>query len=128
MWLRILLVAVVVCGSFEAQAHKRFARKLGVDCIECHESPEGAGPRNIIGQYYQATGELPADRSPAMMKLVESTVDRWLLDLLSKPPTIRWRHTPLDALVEAPHMTLTPAALCSRLAPTRVWTRCSAWS
>jgi hypothetical protein len=110
MWLRILLVAVVVCGSFEAQAHKRFARKLGVDCIECHESPEGAGPRNIIGQYYQATGELPADRSPAMMKLVESTVDRWLLDLLSKPPTIRWRHTPLDALVEAPHMTLTPAA------------------
>ena len=32
---------------------------------------------NLIGQYFQATAELPLDRSPATMKLVESTVDRW---------------------------------------------------
>jgi hypothetical protein len=110
MWLRFLVVAVVLVGGAEAQAHKRFARKHGVECIECHESAEGGGPRNLIGQYYQAKGELPVDRSPQMMKLVESTVDRWLLDLLSRPPTIRWRHTVLDDLPEVPQRTLTPAA------------------
>jgi hypothetical protein len=96
-------------GAGPAVAHKRYAKKLGVDCIECHESPEGGGPRNLIGQYYQATGNLPADRSPAMMKLVEGTVDRWLMEQLAQPPTVRWRHTALVDAVEAPPRTYTPA-------------------
>ena len=100
--LRLVLLASVLRASTTAQAHKRFARKLGVECKECHESPEGGGPRNLIGQYFQATSELPIDRSPQTMKLVESTVDRWLINLLSKPPTLRWRHVALDKMSEEP--------------------------
>jgi hypothetical protein len=107
IWLFVVMVAVV--GASEASAHKRYARQLGVKCKECHESPEGGGPRHLIGQYYQATGELPLDRSPQGMKLIESTVDRWLLEQLSKPPTIRWGHTPLSAMPEVPPPTFTPA-------------------
>jgi hypothetical protein len=103
------LVAVVLASSTTAHAHKRYARKLGVECKECHESPEGGGPRNLIGQYYQATAELPADRSPPMMKLVEGTVDRWLMEQLSQPPTVRWRHTTLAAAPESPPRTYTLA-------------------
>jgi len=105
-----LVVVVAAVGSAEASAHKRFARKHGVECIECHDSPEGGGPRNLIGQYYQATSELPVDRSPATMRIVESAVDRWLLDLLGKPPTIRFRHTALTDLAEAPAPARTQAA------------------
>lgn len=106
--LLVLLLAMVT--SSQAAAHKRFARKLGVECKECHTSPEGGGPRNLLGQYFQATGDLPVDRSPQTMKLVESTVDRWLLDVLSKPPTLRWRHVPLDQLSEEPAHVYTPAS------------------
>lgn len=107
-----LLVAIALSAfaTTPASAHKRFARKLGVECKECHESPEGGGPRHLIGQYYQATSELPVDRSPETMKLVESTVDRWLLDLLSVPPTIRWRRTALDDLETTTTPSFTPAA------------------
>ena len=109
---RLLLLGVVLLTltSTSAQAHKRFARKLGVKCKECHEAPEGGGPRNLIGQYYQASAELPVDRSPQTMKLVESTVDRWLIDLLSKPPTLRWRHRPLAQMPEEPTHRYTPAS------------------
>ena len=119
--LRFLLVVTLLSTSLlstSASAHKRFARKLGVKCIECHESPEGGGPRNLIGQYYQATAELPLDRSPQTMKLVESTVDRWVLELLSTPPTLRWRHKPLEQMSEEPARTYSPApdsALLRRL-------------
>ena len=106
--LLLLLVATAV-GSTSASAHKRFARKLGVECKECHVSPEGGGPRNLLGQYFQATGELPVDRSEQTMKLVESTVDRWLLDVLAVPPVLRWRHTSLEELPEEPTRTYTPA-------------------
>ncbi len=105
----ILVVIVAVLGATESTAHKRFARKLGVRCKECHESPEGGGPRHLIGQYFQATGELPLDRSPRGMQLIESTVDRWVLEELSRPPTIRWRRTGLDALPELPEPRSTPA-------------------
>ncbi len=122
--LRLFVIATVLLASTTgpqvpaAQAHKRFARKLGVQCKECHQSPEGGGPRNLIGQYFQATSELPLDRSPQTMKLVESTVDRWLLELLADPPTVRWRHVPLAQLSAEPARTYTPAppsALLRRL-------------
>jgi hypothetical protein len=97
----VLVVAATLLSSTSALAHKKFARRYGVECKECHESAAGGGPRNLIGQYFQATNELPIDRSPQTMKLVESTVDRWMLEVLSKPPTIRWRHTPVTALPDA---------------------------
>ncbi len=107
--LTALLVVTTTLSATSASAHKRYARKLGVECKECHVSPEGGGPRNLLGQYFQAKGELPVDRSPQTMKLVESTVDRWLLEVLSVPPTLRWRHVPLAALPEAPAHTYTKA-------------------
>src|SRR5688500_4619727 len=113
--LALLTALASTAVSAPAQAHKRFARKLGVECKECHESAEGGGPRNLIGQYFQATGELPLDRSPQGMKLIESTVDRWLFEVLSKPPVLRWRHVPLEALPEEPARVYTKASDASVL-------------
>lgn len=110
VWRFLVVVSLVVAVSPSAQAHKRFARKLGVECKECHESPEGGGPRNLIGQYYQATQELPIDRSPTTMKMVETTVDRWLMELLEKPPVLRWGYVPLEKMVEEPARVYTPAS------------------
>jgi hypothetical protein len=96
-WMRVVLgvVGIVgVLGASSATAHRRFARKEGVKCTECHVAPEGGGPRTLLGQYYQATQTLPADRSATTMKLVQGTVDRWLDEMLSVPPVIRWRYTP----------------------------------
>jgi hypothetical protein len=110
--LLVVVVVTLVVGGFasSAGAHKRFARRLGVECRECHEAPEGGGPRNVVGQFFQATGDLPIDRSTATMKRVQGTVDRWMLQQLATPPTIRFRRTTLDALPdrEPPVMTKAP--------------------
>ncbi len=98
----LLVATSLLLGSAGASAHKRFALKEGVECKECHENPEGGGPRNLIGQYYQAKGELPLDRSDDGMKLVRDTVDRWMLGVLAKTPTIRWSHKKLDDLPVMP--------------------------
>jgi hypothetical protein len=116
----LLLLAFLTTSlsSAPALSHKRFARKEGVKCKECHVASEGGGPRTLIGQYYQATSTLPIDRSPVGMKLVNDTVQRWMEELLSVPPVIRWRHTPLEALPTLPAPTHTPArddALLRRL-------------
>src|ERR1043166_4827184 len=92
----VTVVTVAAIGAAPAFAHKRFAKKEGVECKECHTNPEGGGPRNLIGQYYQAKHELPLDRSDDGMKLVRDTVDRWMLGVLATPPVIRWSHKPLD--------------------------------
>ena len=97
-----MLLGALVLGAPAAQAHKRFARRFGVECRECHEAPEGGGPRNVIGQFFQATGELPLDRSEATMKRVHGVVDRWMLEQLSTPPVIRFRRTPLSSLPDLP--------------------------
>jgi hypothetical protein len=102
-------VAALVVGSSSASAHKRFAKKEGVECKECHENPEGGGPRNLIGQYYQAKQELPLDRSEQGMKLIRDTVDRWMQGVLAQPPTIRWSYKPVAELPEEPAPQYTPA-------------------
>jgi Protein of unknown function (DUF1585) len=104
-----LFVVVLHGAAAPTMAHKRFARKEGVECRECHDDPAGGGPRNLIGQYYQAASSLPIDRSPTTMKAVEDTVDRWMWEVLAKPPTVRWPHTALSAMTEAPPATVTPA-------------------
>ena len=106
----VLLVVAVVVAASPAFAHKRFAKKEGVECKECHENPEGGGPRNLIGQFYQAKHELPIDTSPDGMKLVRDTVDRWMLGVLATPPTIRWSHVDFDKLPEAPPPAYAPAS------------------
>jgi hypothetical protein len=106
------LVAVLMCSwlvAAPAMAHKRFARKEGVTCKECHLDAAGGGPRNLIGQYYQATSSLPLDRSDTTMKVVEDTVDRWMWEVLSKPPTIRWPHENLGEVQRVPMPAATPA-------------------
>jgi hypothetical protein len=113
---RIASGVAFACAAFllllapAASAHKRFAKKEGVECRECHENPEGGGPRNLIGQYYQARQELPLDRSADGMKLIRDTVDRWMLGVLAQPPVIRWSYTPLEELPEEPVRRLEPAA------------------
>lgn len=100
-----LAVAVVVFASLlaaPASAHKRFARKEGVECKECHVNPEGGGSRNLIGQYYQAKEMLPIDRSDEGMKLIRDTVDRWMQGVLGQSPTIRWSYRPVAQLPEEP--------------------------
>jgi hypothetical protein len=94
--MRLFVVALLLVAAVPAGAHKRFAKKEGVKCAECHMNPEGGGARNIIGQYYQAKGELPLDRTPQTMQLVQDTVDRWMLDVMARPPVIRFRRTPLS--------------------------------
>lgn len=114
----IVVMVAAALTSTTATAHKRFARKEGALCKECHESAEGGGPRNLIGQYYQATGTLPIDRSPEGMKLVNDTVQRWMTELLSVSPTIRWRYTPPAQWATAPaerYSALSDAALLRRL-------------
>ena len=100
--------SIVVGLAMPASAHKRFARKEGALCKECHTSPEGGGPRTLIGQYYQATSTLPLDRSTDGMKLVNDTVQRWMTELLSVPPVIRWRYTPPALWEQTATKTYTP--------------------
>lgn len=109
--MRAVLFALLLTTSLAAPAaaHKSFARKEGVKCKECHVATEGGGPRTLIGQYYQATKTLPIDRSEAGMKLVNDTVQRWMQDLLSVPPVIRWRHVPLDETPSAAPLPHAPA-------------------
>lgn len=102
--------SVIILACPPSWAHKRFAKKEGVECKECHENPEGGGPRNLIGQYYQAKEELPFDRSADGMKLIRDTVDRWMLGVLAQSPTIRWSRIPLANLPEAAAPGLEPAA------------------
>ncbi len=92
--------ALALAGA--AHAHKRFAKKEGVQCKECHQNPEGSGPRNLMGNYYAAKGTLPLDRSPETLRLVQSTVDRWMDALTAKPPVIVWPHAALATLASAP--------------------------
>lgn len=98
----VIMVGALAIGSTAAGAHKRFALKEGVECRECHENPEGGGPRNLIGKYYQARDTLPVDRSLEGMRLVQGTVDRRFQDVLALSPVIRWSYTPIDDLPAAP--------------------------
>jgi hypothetical protein len=93
-----IIGAWLLIAASPVHAHKRFARRLGVECRECHEAVEGGGPRNVIGQFFQATGQLPIDRSESTMKRVHGVVDRWMLEQLATPPVIRFSRTPLAAL------------------------------
>src|SRR5687768_11797059 len=93
-----LFLVVALCAADGASAHKRFARKEGVECKECHVNPEGGGSRSLIGQYYQAKGTLPIDRSDEGMKLIRDTVDRWMQGVLAESPIIRWSYTPVPEL------------------------------
>ncbi len=108
--MRALLVAALVVAAGSADAHKAYSLKEGVECVECHVNPQGGGPRTLIGSYYQAKHELPLDRSPAGMKLVRDTVDRWMQKVLATPPVIRWSHTPVADLPEEPAPPLTRAS------------------
>ncbi len=93
---------VTLLGATSAHAHKRFARKEGAECKECHVNPEGGGSRNLIGQYYQAKAVLPVDRSEEGMKLVRDTVDRWMQGVLAESPIVRWSYKPVPLLPEEP--------------------------
>lgn len=102
----LLALAAIVIWSGAAEAKKRYARRTGQECGHCHRNPQGGGPRNMIGLYFQAHRELPPDDlGPADLKLA---VDRYLDEVSRAVPDVLWRYTPLAEQPEAPPPAYTP--------------------
>lgn len=100
----VLLLSLAILASWapEAGATEVFAKREDVDCVTCHLNPAGGGPRNLVGLYYGATGELREDRETAAAEAeMDQVVDAWLWDVAHTPPEIIWRYVPLDQVEEA---------------------------
>ena len=50
------LVLLLTLPPRPAQATKEYARNEGKDCSHCHINDKGSGPRNPVGQEYEANG------------------------------------------------------------------------
>lgn len=109
-----MLIASTIIASFlatPARATEVFAKREDVSCETCHFNPAGGGPRNLVGLYYDATGELRADRhTDEAIDEMDTLVQSWLLDIAATPPEIIWRYTPLGDLDDAPAPAYTPAS------------------
>ena len=51
-----LALASLLAFTAPAKATREYARKEGKDCIHCHISDQGSGPRNERGKEYEANG------------------------------------------------------------------------
>lgn len=101
----VALAVLLPPGS--ADGRKKFAKREDKKCEHCHKNPNGGGPRNLTGMYYQATGSLPGDMDEERQR---ETVKGWLDDVASRPPALVWRYTPLDELPDHEPPVYTPAA------------------
>lgn len=52
----IFVAAALVVAPRSAEAKPEYAAKEGKACGYCHANPAGGGPRNAIGQKYEANG------------------------------------------------------------------------
>ena len=103
----LLLALTLVITAAPADAKKRYARRTGQDCAHCHNNPQGGGPRNTVGLYYQAHRALPpAEMGPGEL---QAAVDRYLDEVGRAVPDVIWRYTPVEALPDRPLPALTPA-------------------
>ncbi len=100
--LGLLLVFVSI-----AEAKKRYARRTGQECGHCHRNPQGGGPRNLVGLYYQANRELPPEGLGP--DALQTAVDRYLEEVARAVPDVIWRYTPLAEQPEAPPPAYTAA-------------------
>jgi hypothetical protein len=104
---RVTLAATLALTAAPADAKKRYARRTGQDCAHCHNNPQGGGPRNTVGLYYQAHRALPpAEMGPGDL---QAAVDRYLDEVGRAVPDVIWRYTPVEALPDRPLPALTPA-------------------
>jgi len=108
-----LVLVSALCFTFAgpARATEVFAKREEVDCETCHQNPQGGGPRNLVGLYYDKTGVLRDDRATEAAKAeMEATVSAWLLDIANTPPEVIWRYTPLAELKSTPAPDYTAAS------------------
>lgn len=90
-----VLGGAVLLSADRGYSKEKFAKKEEKECSHCHMNPNGGGPRNLTGLYYQAKGELPEGLvEPAVQKVV----DTWLDEVAHRPPEVIWRYTPLREL------------------------------
>lgn len=101
----VALAVVVLITAERGYTKKAFAEREDKRCSHCHDNPNGGGPRNLTGLYYQAKGKLPVGLST---KQTQAVVDRWLDEVAHHTPEVVWRYTPVEALadLEAPHYEL----------------------
>lgn len=103
--MRLLLLTLAVLGVFvtasaPALAKTRYARRTGQECGHCHQNPQGGGPRNLVGLYYQAHRDLPPPTlDPGGL---QAAVDRYLDDVARAVPEVIWRYTRVEALPDRP--------------------------
>ncbi len=103
----LIALALVVFAVGVAEAKKRYARRTGQECGHCHRNPQGGGPRNTVGLYYQAHRTLPpGDLSPAGL---QAAVDRYLDEVARAVPDVIWRYTPLAEMADRPTPAYTAA-------------------
>ncbi len=88
---------IALSAAEQGHSKKAFAKKEDKRCSHCHDNPNGGGPRNLTGLYYQAMSELPAGLSRGE---TEAVVDRWLDEVTHTTPDLVWRHTPVMALAD----------------------------
>jgi hypothetical protein len=91
-----------------AQSKKKFAKKEDKKCSHCHTNPNGGGPRNLTGLYYQATDRLP-EADKAKQPEVERVVHKFLDEVAHQTPDLVWRYTPTAELPDAEPPTWMPA-------------------
>lgn len=97
----LAVLSLTLLSAERGLSKKSFADREGKRCVHCHDNPNGGGPRNLTGLYYQATGKLPDGLTPGQTQTV---VDRWLEQVAHQTPDVVWRYTPISALadLEAP--------------------------
>lgn len=106
--MRLIFAVLLVLVAWPADAKKRYARRTGQDCGHCHQNPQGGGPRNPVGLYYQAHRALPP---PSLTDgALQAEVDRYLDALGRAVPEVVWRWQPLDQLPDAAPAPTRPAA------------------
>ena len=92
-FLLLASLGLVVAFAEVADAKKRYARRTGQECGHCHHNPQGGGPRNMVGLYYQANRDLPPEGLGAAD--LRAAVDRYLDEVARAVPDVIWRYTPL---------------------------------
>ena len=101
-----VLCALLLVTSAPADAKKAFAKRENKPCAHCHLNPNGGGPRNTTGLYYQAKQSLPTGLPDVE---VQATVDEWLQHVMATPPNVVWRRRPLAQRDDVDPRPLTPA-------------------
>lgn len=67
----LVLLATLMAGSSTALARPQYAAKEKLNCIACHASPWGGGPRTVQGKLYGAMGFAPGAPSQQSLYAID---------------------------------------------------------